>query len=275
MTVSRTALLLGLLALAACASPEMADRDALPATAQSAACAGDPAGTLKALDGAAEAPAVLLLRAHALETSGKIMAARPLFAQAAKEGRGKAVTLACDGKALFAGDAGALAEERLKEANARLAALGATDRQVASMGLPAATQECLYCRPPLPPAPPAPEPAAKPAPTSAPKAKQAYWAQLTAYKSTKRAEAGWEALKRKHGKLLQGCRPVILEADLGGDKGKVVRLGCDGFASAKEATAFCKKMAAAGEWCQPRAHDPAKPAAKKPKVANSVKKKEG
>lgn len=263
MTVGRAALLLGLLTLAACASPEMAGQETLPAAAQSAACSGDPAATLKALDGATESPAVLLLRAHAQETSGRIMAARPLFAKAAKEGRGKPITLLCDGKPLIAGDVGALAEERLEEANARLTALGATDRQVASMGLPAATQECLYCRPPLPPAPPPPEPAAKPAPAAVPKAKQAYWAQLTAYKSIKRAETGWEALKRKHGKLLQGCKPAIMEADLGGDKGKVVRLGCDGFASAKEAGAFCKKMTVAGEWCQARPHDAAKPVGKR------------
>lgn len=266
MTVSRTALLLGLLALAACASPEMTGQESMPAAAESAACTGDPVATLKVLEGATESPAVLLLRAHAQEASGKIMAARPLFAKAAKEGRGKPISLACDGKALFAGDIGALAQERLEDANARLAALGATDRQVASMDLPPAAQECRYCRPPLasiPPAPPAPEPAAKPAPAAAPKVKQAFWAQLTAYKSTKRAEAGWEALKRKHAKLLQGCKPAILEADLGGDKGKVVRLGCDGFASAKEATAFCAKMAAAKEWCQPRAHDPVKPAGKR------------
>lgn len=270
---------LGFAALAACAMPEEAIVEGLPPAVASAICAGDHAKALAALgDAPASSPGGALLKGYALEASGKIMAARVLYDQVAQtkpEGR---ISLTCGDKVLLSGAAVDVAQARLAAANAQLAEMGATQRQLALVTLPDAKEDCRLCRPAPSPQPPAAEtPPAPPAPAKAPTAKapgHAYWAQLAAYRHEAEAKPGWDIFKKKHPKDLKACKALVVKADLGKEKGVYYRLGCDGFATAKAAADFCKKLAAAGEWCMPRQVETAakapKPAAP-PKTATKKK----
>lgn len=113
--------------------------------------------------------------------------------------------------------------------------------------------------PPIQPAlmpPPQPAPPATPAPPPAPPLK--YADHVASYKTMAAAEAAWPRLAARF-PVLQGAERQYVEVDLGGQRGKVVRLLVGGFSERNQAIEACQPLKAAGLYCAP--HDrPAAPA---------------
>ena len=79
------------------------------------------------------------------------------------------------------------------------------------------------------------------------------------------AMASWESLAARF-PVIRGAEHQYVEVDLGGRRGKVVRLLLGGFAERNQVVAYCQPLKAAGLYCAP--HDrPAGPAAAMPGTA--------
>jgi hypothetical protein len=108
--------------------------------------------------------------------------------------------------------------------------------------------------PPLMPmvaAPPQPaEP--KPPPPKPVKPKPEFSAHVASYKTLADAQAAWPRLVQQFPALKDQPRHYA-EIDLGGQRGKVVRLLLGEFAASAEATEYCHRLRAAGLYCAP--HD--------------------
>lgn len=105
--------------------------------------------------------------------------------------------------------------------------------------------------PPIQPAlapPPQPEPP-QPAPPPPP---LKYADHIASYKTMAAAEADWPRLAARF-PIIQGAERQYAEVELGGQRGKVVRLLVGGFAERNQAIAYCQQLKAAGLYCAP--HD--------------------
>ena len=102
---------------------------------------------------------------------------------------------------------------------------------------------------PEPPAPPViqTEPVAPPAP---PPPMLHFAGHIASFKAMAEAERGWAALARRHS-VLQGLTPRYVEVDLGGSRGKVVRVLLGGFVDRDGARAYCFDMRREGLFCAP------------------------
>ena len=91
---------------------------------------------------------------------------------------------------------------------------------------------------PLPPTPPETIPAEMPA---------GYQIQLAALDGEAIAQAHWERLLARLPKTLEGHRPLVQQVEIEGRN--FWRLRTDGFASHRDAQAFCQKLQAHGQHC--------------------------
>ncbi|MFC3678252.1 SPOR domain-containing protein [Ferrovibrio xuzhouensis] len=111
--------------------------------------------------------------------------------------------------------------------------------------------------PPIQPAlapPPPPEPPPPPAPPPPP---LKYADHVASYKTMAAAQADWPKLAARF-PVIQSAERQYVEVDLGGQRGKVVRLLLGGFAERNQAIAYCQQLKSAGLYCAP--HDrPAAP----------------
>ena len=109
----------------------------------------------------------------------------------------------------------------------------------------------------------APEPQQAPAPeivtpapapmTVAPPAPALRFAgHVASYKTLAEAEAAWPRLAERYPAIREASRRYV-EVDLGGERGKVVRLLLGGFADQPGALAYCRGLRGAGLYCAP--HD--------------------
>ncbi|HKD46366.1 MAG TPA: SPOR domain-containing protein [Rhizomicrobium sp.] len=89
-----------------------------------------------------------------------------------------------------------------------------------------------------------------PAPVQAPasSASGAFALQIGAYKSQAEADAAWNAYKAKHGALLAGYSPNVVQVDLG-DKGVWYRLRIAGISGKDVASALCDRLKTDGGSC--------------------------
>jgi hypothetical protein len=79
---------------------------------------------------------------------------------------------------------------------------------------------------------------------------QGPWAvHLASYRAMGRAQAGWTSLKRKFPQL-DKLSMLTSEFDPGNGRGTYVRLMARGFPTRAEATAFCRPLKSAGQFCE-------------------------
>ncbi len=127
----------------------------------------------------------------------------------------------------------------------------------AALALLTVLAACTAAEPPPPvvvaPPPPVavvepPPPAVVPPPSPVPK----YAGHVASYKTMVEAEAAWPRLAARF-PTLNGAPKRFVEVDLGGPRGKVVRLLVGGFPQRDEALAYCRTLRTAGLYCAP--HD--------------------
>ncbi|WP_428247416.1 SPOR domain-containing protein [Ferrovibrio sp.] len=92
------------------------------------------------------------------------------------------------------------------------------------------------------PAPPPPPVAPPPVPRFA--------GHVASFKNQGEAERGWVALSKRFS-ILQGLTPRYVEVDLGGSRGKTVRVLLGGFIDRDGARAYCYDMRREGLFCAP------------------------
>lgn len=108
--------------------------------------------------------------------------------------------------------------------------------------------------PPPPPPPPAPPP-------------NVFAGHVASYKTLLEAEAAWPKLSERFPTMRDAPKRYV-EVDLGGERGKVVRLLLGGFPDRDTTMTYCRSLRAAGAYCAP--HDlPAPEAAAAPTAAAS------
>ncbi len=93
--------------------------------------------------------------------------------------------------------------------------------------------------PPPPPPPPAPPP-------------NVFAGHVASYKTLLEAEAAWPKLSERF-PVMRDAPKRYVEVDLGGDRGKVVRLLLGGFPDRDATLSYCRSLRAAGAYCAP--HD--------------------
>lgn len=228
-----------------------------------------------------------LLEAYALERAGFAMRARPLYHDLSNDGHLREVSLSCGGKILLDGTITDTARDRLRRLNGRLAALGATPRQVASLqpviSAPPAKQKVAdtvpttHAKKPVikkpsnrlksgndtpmaaksatPKARTKPERIAgwtehRPTPPNARATRSGrYWIHLASYGSKDRALAGWRQLTRDHSKALKGCRIHMTRTAPIPGKGTFYRIGCRSFVSLDRGRSVCNRLRTTGQYC--------------------------
>lgn len=111
-------------------------------------------------------------------------------------------------------------------------------------------------KPVAPPAQaPAPEivtPAPAPVPVAPPPPALRFAGHVASYKTLAEAEAAWPRLAERY-PVMRDAAHRYVEIDLGGQRGKVVRLLLGGFADQAGALAYCRSLRSAGLYCAP--HD--------------------
>ena len=75
---------------------------------------------------------------------------------------------------------------------------------------------------------------------------------VASYKTLAEAEAAWPRLAERH-PVLKNMDRRYVEVDLGGQRGKVVRLLVGGFAEHDAALAYCRNLRTASLYCAPHA----------------------
>lgn len=96
---------------------------------------------------------------------------------------------------------------------------------------------------------PQPEPAPPPAPPPAPSVLR-FAGHIASYKSLAEAEAAWPRLAERFPQLKAADRRYV-EVDLGGARGKVVRLLAGGFVDRAAALTYCRTLRSGGLFCAP------------------------
>lgn len=129
------------------------------------------------------------------------------------------------------------------------------------LAVPALLAGCADTPPPItaPPEPVAevpsllqPEPKIEVAAIPPPPAPLRFAGHVASYKTLVEAEAAWPRLADKFPQLRTADRRYV-EIDLGGQRGKVVRLLVGGFADRAAALDYCRSLRAASLYCAP--HD--------------------
>ncbi|WP_341910755.1 SPOR domain-containing protein [Ferrovibrio terrae] len=111
----------------------------------------------------------------------------------------------------------------------------------------AAPEPVIYVAPPaVVEAPPPPAPVVTPPPVLR------FAGHVASYKSLAEAEAAWPRLAERVPALKTANRRYV-EVDLGGQRGKVVRLLVGGFPDRAEALAYCRSLRGSALYCAP--HD--------------------
>lgn len=109
--------------------------------------------------------------------------------------------------------------------------------------------------PPQAPAPeivtPAPEPAV-PVTVAPPPPAPRFAGHVASYKTLAEAEAAWPRLVERYPAIREAAHRYV-EVDLGGQRGKVVRLLLGGFADQAGALTYCRSLRSSGLYCAP--HD--------------------
>ncbi len=77
-----------------------------------------------------------------------------------------------------------------------------------------------------------------------------YAGHVASFAGMAEAERGWPALTRRFA-ALQGLTPRYVEVDLGGSRGKVVRVLLGGFVDRDAARAYCFDLRREGLFCAP------------------------
>ena len=101
------------------------------------------------------------------------------------------------------------------------------------------------------PAPPPTQPAPQRAPAAIPEALTAA-IHLASYRSIENAREGWRILQRRYPSELGTLVPMVLEVDLGGGRGRMLRLQASALTQA-EAQSLCERLKQAGQYCIPTA----------------------
>lgn len=102
---------------------------------------------------------------------------------------------------------------------------------------------------------PAPEivtPAPVPVPVAPPAPSLRFAGHVASYKTLAEAEAAWPRLIERYPAIREAAHRYV-EVDLGGQRGKVVRLLLGGFADQAGALAYCRNLRGSGLYCAP--HD--------------------
>ncbi|WP_341898327.1 SPOR domain-containing protein [Ferrovibrio terrae] len=110
----------------------------------------------------------------------------------------------------------------------------------------AAPEPVIYVAPPVVVEAPPPAPVAPPPPVLR------FAGHVASYKSLAEAEAAWPRLAERFPVLKTANRRYV-EVDLGGQRGKVVRLLVGGFPERAEALAYCRSLRGTALYCAP--HD--------------------
>jgi hypothetical protein len=110
----------------------------------------------------------------------------------------------------------------------------------------AAPEPVIYVAPPVVVEAPPPAPVAPPPPVLR------FAGHVASYKSLAEAEAAWPRLAERFPALKTANRRYV-EVDLGGQRGKVVRLLVGGFPERAEALAYCRSLRGTALYCAP--HD--------------------
>lgn len=101
------------------------------------------------------------------------------------------------------------------------------------------------------------------APAKSVSGRKGYAVQFGAFRSAERAEKGWQEVQHATGVILEHATPVIVEADLGAEKGVFYRVQSQIFARAAAAAALCGEVKAKSLDCLVvRVEDEAVPANK-------------
>lgn len=101
------------------------------------------------------------------------------------------------------------------------------------------------------PAVPPPQAAPQRAPAAIPEALTAA-IHLASYRSIENARDGWRILQRRYPSELGTLVPMVLEVDLGGGRGRMLRLQASALTQA-EAQSLCERLKQAGQYCLPTA----------------------
>lgn len=99
--------------------------------------------------------------------------------------------------------------------------------------------------------PPAPPPSPPPAPPP-----MRFAGHVASYKTLAEAEAAWPRLTERVPQLKTADRRYV-EVDLGGQRGKVVRLLVGGFPDRAEALTYCRSLRGSNLYCAPHDLPPA------------------
>lgn len=108
----------------------------------------------------------------------------------------------------------------------------------------------LVTAPPQPPEPPPPAP--PPAPPPVPK----FSGHVASYRAQAEAKAAWPSLVQRF-PILKDEPKRYLEIDLGGGRGKVVRLLVGNFVEYQDVMTYCHRLRSAGIFCAPHDLPPA------------------
>lgn len=120
----------------------------------------------------------------------------------------------------------------------------ATDPEPVATPAPAIVEPVVVAPPAVESASVAPPPAPAPVPRFA--------GHVASYKTLTEAEAAWPRLAERFPVLKDAPRRYV-EVDLGGQRGKVVRLLLGGFVDQPGAMAYCRGLRGVGLYCAP--HD--------------------
>jgi len=105
---------------------------------------------------------------------------------------------------------------------------------------------------PQAPAPQIVMPAPAPVPVAPPAPESRFAGHVASYKTLAEAEAAWPRLVERYPTVRDAAHRYV-EIDLGGQRGKVVRLLLGGFADQAGALAYCRGLRGTGLYCAP--HD--------------------
>jgi len=134
--------------------------------------------------------------------------------------------------------------------------LGLIGLVACSSSAPPADQMAPPIQPVVTPPPQVEHPTPPPAPPPAP---LKFAAHVASYRNMADAEADWPRLSARF-PVIRDAAHQYVEVDLGGQRGKVVRLLLGGFAERNQAVDYCHGLRATGLYCAP--HDrPTGPAA--------------
>lgn len=128
-------------------------------------------------------------------------------------------------------------------------------RRLAAVCALLALVACAADQPPPPPVVEAPPPvieAAPPPPPPPPSPPNVFAGHVASYKTLAEAEAAWPRLSERF-PVLKDAPKRYVEVDLGGDRGKVVRLLLGAFPDRAATMTYCRSLRGAGAYCAP--HD--------------------